>query len=71
MKVTYYENEMSNFVRNHMVDVCGYVNGVLSELNPTDVLVSPTTGETFQASELPRVLGILTGLLENGLWEVR
>lgn len=39
-------------------------------LDDDDVLVTPETGEAISANEIPRVRGILSGLVNITTWEV-
>lgn len=53
-----------------MEHVEAILNELLSKFGTETILMSTETGEVIQMEEIPRVLGILTGLRENRCWEV-
>ena len=55
--------------RNALAKVIDIVDDLL-ELEDGQKLVSPMTGEVIGIEELPRVIGILDGLLTNSQWNL-
>lgn len=47
------------------------VNTLASHITEKADLISLITGEVVQISELPRVLGVLSALRDNEIWEVK
>ena len=50
--------------------VLGVLEQVQNEYSSCDILTSPNTGEVVHISEIPRVRGVLSFLMENRVIEV-
>lgn len=42
---------------------------LVTDIGEKGTLMAPSTGEEFEMLELPKIMGILSGIKDNDLWE--